>query len=376
MIYLDSAATTFQKPASVKREMVRALELFSSPGRGGHRLAMAASEKLFACREKAAAMFGVDNPERVIMTFNATHGLNIAIRSLAAPGDRVVISGFEHNSVLRPLYALGADIAVADSPVFQPEAAVRAFERALDKPAKAVIINHVSNVFGYILPVDRVARLCRERGVPLLVDASQSAGILKVNAGAWGADFVAMPGHKGLYGPQGTGLLIASERARPLLYGGSGSDSRNPDMPPFLPDALEAGTHNMPGIAGLTAGLAFVDGTGTDRIRAHESRLIRRMVKALSGIPGVRVFAAEDPEDQAGVLSFEAASLPAETVGERLDGLGFAVRAGLHCSPLAHATVGTIKRGTVRASVSAFNTAAEIDAFAEAVERIARGSGL
>lgn len=376
MIYLDSAATTFQKPQSVKRETARALELYSSPGRGGHKLAMAASEKLFECRERAAALFNVENVERVAVTFNATHGLNIAIRSLVEPGDRVVISGYEHNSVLRPLHALDADITVAHSPVFDSEAAFRAFERALEKPAKAVVINHVSNVFGFVLPVYEVAGLCRERNIPFIVDASQSAGVLKVDAGELGADFIAMPGHKGLYGPQGTGLLIASERAKPLLYGGSGSNSLDPNMPAFLPDALEAGTHNMPGIAGLSAGLEFVSRTGTDTIYAHEHRLLGLMAAGLRNIPGVRVYAAEKGSVQTGVLSFELASISAEEVGERLDRMGIAVRAGLHCSPLAHRTVGTVKRGTVRASVSAFNSERDILALIRAVEKIARESGL
>ncbi len=373
MIYLDAAATTFQKPAAVKKAMAAAPELYTSPGRGGHRLAMAASEKLFECRERAARLFHVEDPERVAVTFNATHGLNIAIRSLVGPGDRVVISGYEHNSVLRPLHALGADIQVADGPVFEPEETARAFDRLIDRNTRAVMIDHVSNVFGYILPVEAVAALCRERGVPLIVDASQSAGAVPVDAGALGADFIAMPGHKGLYGPQGTGLLIASERAKPLLYGGSGSDSKNPDMPDYLPDRLEAGTHNMPGIAGLSAGLEFVARTGVEAIGAYERGLIRRMAGGLEAVPGVRVFAARDPENQAGVMSFEAPGLPAEEMAERLDRAGFAVRAGLHCAPLAHKTVGTIKRGTVRASVSAFNTKSEIDAFLNAVEAAVRG---
>ncbi len=373
MIYLDAAATTFQKPAAVKKAVAAALEQYTSPGRGGHRLAMAASEKLFECRERAARLFHVEDPERVAVTFNATHGLNIAIRSLVSPGDRVVISGYEHNSVLRPLHALGADIRVADGPVFEPEETVRAFDRLIDRNTRAVVIDHVSNVFGFILPVEAVAALCRERDVPLIVDASQSAGAVPVDCEALGADFIAMPGHKGLYGPQGTGLLIASGRAKPLLYGGSGSDSKNPDMPDYLPDMLEAGTHNMPGIAGLSAGLEFVLRAGVRTIGGHERGLIRRMAEGLEAVPGVRVFAARDPERQAGVLSFEVPGLPAEEMAERLDRAGFAVRAGLHCAPLAHRTVGTLRRGTVRASVSAFNTKGEVDAFLNAVEAAARG---
>ncbi len=372
MIYLDAAATSFQKPAAVERAMSEALRTMSSPGRGGHALASRAEGKLYECRERAAALFNVPDVERVAVTFNATHGLNIAIRSLVRPGDRVVISGYEHNSVLRPLNAAGAQISVASGPVFDYEAALLAFDRLMDRETKCVVINHVSNVFGFELPVYEVAELCRARGVPLIVDASQSAGVLKVDAGALGADFIAMPGHKGLYGPQGTGLLIASENALPLLYGGSGSDSLNPGMPDFLPDKLEAGTHNMPGIAGLCAGMAFVQSQTPEKIAAHERALIRHLAGELAKIWGVHVFSDAKGMHQTGVLSFEFDSLSSEEAGERLSNLGFAVRAGLHCSPLAHRTVGTVKRGTVRASVSAFNTKREMDAFAETVERMAR----
>lgn len=373
MIYLDSAATTFQKPRSVRNAMIRALDTCSSPGRGGHRYAMNAAEELFRCRERAARLFSVSDVERVTVTFNATHGLNIAIRSLVRAGDRVVISGYEHNSVVRPLHAVKADVVVADSPLFDADAAVRAFDMALRGGAKCAVVNHVSNVFGFELPVYEIAALCRERGVPLIVDASQSAGVLAVDLQRLGADFIAMPGHKGLYGPQGTGLLIVSDDASPLLYGGSGSNSVDPNMPAFLPDRLEAGTHNMPGIAGLSEGLGFVLRTGVENIAAHERRLTGRLAAGLSEMRGVRTFASPGMKNQTGVLSFALDSMGSEEAGERLGAMGFAIRAGLHCSPLAHKTVGTLKTGTVRVSVSYFNTDAEIDAFLHAVKTLARG---
>ncbi len=374
MIYLDAAATTLQKPAGVEKAVLTAMRTMSSPGRGGHRAAMRAAEKLYECRERAARLFNVRDVERVAVTFNATHGLNIAIHSLVRPGDRVVISGYEHNSVLRPLNALGADIAVAGGPVFDRETTLRAFDRLIGRDTRCVVVNHVSNVFGFVLPVYEIAALCRERGVPLIVDASQSAGVMRLDAQALEAAFIAMPGHKGLYGPQGTGLLLASDAAKPLLYGGSGSDSKNPLMPGYLPDMLEAGTHNTPGIAGLCAGLAYVESRGTEAIAAHERALISALAAGLSSIHGVHVFAAPDREEQAGVLSFQLDTLSCEEVGERLDQAGFAVRAGLHCAPLAHRTVGTVQRGTVRASVSAFNTREEIAAFVKAVGLIARSA--
>ena len=197
MIYLDSAATTLQKPPAVARAMARAVNHLATPGRGGHAPAMAAAETAFACRRVAAELFQLENPEQVVFTFNATHGLNIAIRSLLEPGDAVVISGYEHNAVTRPLRALGAEVRVAEAPLFDREAQLAAFERQLDGDVKAVLCTHVSNVFGFVLPVGEIAALCRARGIPFVLDASQSAGCLPVRMGELGAAFIAMPGHKG-----------------------------------------------------------------------------------------------------------------------------------------------------------------------------------
>ena len=248
MIYLDAAATTLEKPPQVRQAMAQAAAELSTPGRGSHPAARRAEETAFRCRAEAAALFGVPSPENVVFTMNATHGLNIAIRSLVVPGSRVVISGYEHNAVCRPLYAIpGVRLTVVDAPPFRREQAAEEFRRAILAGADAVIVNHVSNVFGCVQPLEEIAGVCRSRGVPLLVDASQSAGTLPLHLTELGAAFIAMPGHKGLYGPQGTGLLLCGERpARPLLLGGTGSASRDRQMPPTLPDRLEAGTHNMP----------------------------------------------------------------------------------------------------------------------------------
>ena len=367
MIYLDSAATTMQKPASVATASAWAINHLASPGRGGHQPAMAAAETAFACREAAARLFHVDDPERVVFTFNATHGLNIAIKTLAWPGSRVVISGYEHNAVTRPLHALGADIRVARSPLFDQEAALAAFGRELDRGADLAVCTHVSNVFGFILPIEGIAGLCRERGVPLIVDASQSAGAIPLDFAALGAAFIAMPGHKGLYGPQGTGLLLCGADPLPLLEGGTGSESKRQSMPDFLPDRLEAGTHNIAGIAGLLEGLRFLERRGVEKIAAREAALIRRLGEGLCAAPGAEVFLSGDQTDQAGVLSFRLRSRDCEEVGEELGRQGFALRAGLHCAPLAHETAGTLETGALRASVSAFNTDREMEKFIHAV---------
>ena len=232
MIYLDSAATTLQKPPEVARASAWAICHLASPGRGGHRPAMAAADTAFACREEAAALFDVPEPEQVVFTFNATHGLNLAIKSLVRPGDTVVVSGYEHNAVTRPLRAIpGVTVRVADSPLFDRAAALEAFRRALTPEVRAAVCTHVSNVFGFILPIEDIAALCRSRGIPLIVDASQSAGCLPISLRELGAAFIAMPGHKGLYGPQGTGLLLCGGAAEPLLEGGTGSVSLRQEMP-------------------------------------------------------------------------------------------------------------------------------------------------
>ena len=371
MIYLDSAATTLQKPSAVARAMARAVNHLATPGRGGHAPAMAAAETAFACRRAAAKLFQVESPEQVVFTFNATHGLNIAIRSLLEPGDAVVISGYEHNAVTRPLRALGAEVRVAEASLFDREAQLAAFERQLDGDVKAVLCTHVSNVFGFVLPVGEIAALCRARGIPFVLDASQSAGCLTVRMGELGAAFIAMPGHKGLYGPQGTGLLLCGAETKPLLQGGTGSASALQDMPEFLPDRLEAGTHNMPGIAGLLEGLRYVRAQGTERILAHERRLLRPAGEALARIPGITVFQAEEPAAQAGVLSFRIDGMDCEAAGEALGRRRIAVRAGLHCAPLAHRSAGTLETGTVRISVSAFNTAQELRRLIRAAAELA-----
>ena len=364
MIYLDSAATSFRKPRSVARAVARAMETLSSPGRGGYESAMLASDTLLECRLALQRLFHVPEAEGVVFTLNATHALNIAIRSLVPPGGRAVISGWEHNAVTRPLHLIGADIDVAASPLFNREATVDAFREKIPG-AKAVVCTHVSNVFGFVMPIYEIAALCRKAGVPLIVDASQSAGLIEVDMSELGAEFICMPGHKGLMGPQGTGVLLCRESGRPLMAGGTGSESRSQTMPEFLPDRLEAGTHNIPGIAGLMAGAEYVRAHGADNIGAHEQSLMRRMARQLEGVPGLEVFEASESGSQAGVLSIRHESIGCEELGAELGRRRVCVRAGLHCAPLAHETAGTLDTGTVRLRFSPFNTPREIDAAAQ-----------
>ena len=375
MIYLDAAATSLEKPPQVARAMAEAVQTMSSPGRGRYPASQCAEETAFRCRNEAAELFDVPSPEQVIFTSNATHGLNIAIHSLVKPGNRVVISGYEHNSVLRPLHAVpGVELIVIDAPLFNREEMVAQWRRALERGADAAVCMHVSNVFGYVLPIKEIAALCRSYAVPLVVDASQSAGVLPLSLQELSAAFIAMPGHKGLYGPQGTGLLLCGAEAVPLLRGGTGSASRSREMPEELPDRLEAGTHNMPGIAGLLEGIRFVRRCGTEQIAHHEQMLIRRAAEELRNMDGVRLWYDASGRSQSGVLSFTVEGLDCEEVGEALAEKGIAVRAGLHCAPLAHQTVGTQEKGTVRLSPSVFTSGGQIDSFCHCLRGIIRDS--
>ena len=338
MIYLDNAATTLQKPPQVREAVAYALEHLASPGRGGHPAAMEAADVLYRARSAAAQLFDAE-PEQVVFTMNATHGLNIAIKSLVHPGDVVLLSGFEHNAVLRPLYALGAKLRICGRRLFDPEDTVAAFAASLTPEVKAVVCTHVSNVFGYQLPVERIAALCRERGVPLIVDASQS----------------------------GTGILLCGQVPQPLMEGGTGVLSRQWTMPEELPERAEAGTHNMPGICGLLAGLTYLRQEDGRTRRSREEQLTRQLCRGLASMDHVRVFTGSP---QTNVVSAVLQNLDSETAAQHLAEEGIAVRAGLHCAPLAHESAGTLEGGTVRFSLSAFTTETEIIRTLEVVERL------
>ena len=371
MIYLDSAATTYQKPPAVFRAVRGAMASMTSPGRGTYGPAARASRTLLACREEAAALFQVGQPERVVLTFNATHGLNIAVHSLVKPGATVLLSGYEHNAVTRPLAAI-ADVRlrVVRAPLFCPNLFLEELERRLTPEVDVVICTHVSNVFGYVLPVEEVAALCRRRQVPLIVDASQSAGVLPVRMEDWGAAFVAMPGHKGLYGPQGTGLLLCQAGGEPLIAGGTGSLSEELRQPDFLPDRLESGTLNIIGAASLKAGIEFVQRQPMERLLQKESRLCTVFCSLLESDPAIQLY-REPGVSYVPIVSFNAVDIPPEELAAALGEQGFCLRAGLHCSPLAHQTLGT-PDGTVRFAPSAFSRESDVIRLADAVKKSVR----
>ncbi len=360
MIYLDNGATTLPKAPGVARAMAWAVEHCGNPGRSGHRPAMDAAELVYSCREKAAKRFGCQ-PEQAIFTPGCTWGLNAAIQTLVPPGGRAVISGFEHNAVVRPLHALGARVQVAGRRLFDPADTLEAFDRALGRGADCAVFTHGSNVFGYRLPVEELARLCKSRGVPFIVDAAQTAGVLPLSLEKLGADFIALPGHKGLRGPQGVGLLLCTAMPKPLVRGGTGGDSRSREMPGYLPDAMEAGTLPVPLIAGLEAALDALGELGpAARREAQAAGLCARGLKKL----GFRVFSGHD---QLGTVSFQG-SADCEEIARALSRRGVAVRAGLHCAPLAHESAGTQERGTVRVSFGPNAGAGQVDGLLRALK--------
>lgn len=365
MIYLDNGATSFHKPASVRKAVMDAMMTCANPGRGGYPEAMAAAAAVYRCRESAGEMFGCF-PEQVVFTSNCTHGLNIAIRSLVKPGARVVVSGFEHNAVTRPLHALHAQIIPAGRKLFDPDDTLEQFEKALREGADAAVFTYVSNVFGYILPVEQIASLCRHYGVPFAVDAAQAAGTLPVRLDELGADYIAMPGHKGLLGPQGTGVLLCGKMPEPLIFGGTGSRSIDQTMPDFLPDRCEAGTVNVPGIAGLDAGIRYLLNVGIRNIHTREARETARCAKGLEQL-GFRVFHGKN---QSGTVSF-VPDMDCEEAAQVLAEKGIAVRAGVHCAPLAHESAGTLETGTVRVSFGPDAAAWQTDRFLQAAKSVA-----
>lgn len=378
-VYLDNAATSHPKPDSVYRAADRALrEIGASPGRGGYRSAMEATRLLFEARETLAELFGIRDSSRLVFTGSATEALNLAIGGLLRPGDHVVTSSMEHNSVVRPLHlAELRGVEVCRVPcdrrgLLNP----RDVAAALRSDTRLIAVTHCSNVTGTIQPVEEIASLAARAGVPLLVDAAQSAGLLPIDVSDSGIAILAGPGHKGLMGPPGTGFLYLAEGIdpAPLMVGGTGGFSTTPDQPAEMPARYESGTVNLPGIAGLRAGAEFVLATGTDAIRRREGKLVGLLLDGMASIPGITLHGPLPGSERGGIVSFTVEGMDPALIGFTLDREhDIFVRTGLHCAPDAHRTIGTFPEGTVRVSPGFFNTEDEIEAFLRAMERIVRG---
>ena len=372
-MYLDNAATSYPKPESVYEAVLHALrDVGASPGRGGYRRSLEAGRILFQARESAARFFSISDSARIIFAQNATGALNLALQGTLTAGDHVITTSMEHNSLLRPLYALrnkGVELSIVPA---GPNGVVSAdvVRRAVQANTRMIAVSHVSNVCGAIQPIGALAGLCTETGALFLVDAAQSAGYLPIDVERAAIDLLAVPGHKGLMGPTGTGLLYVAPHVqlRSVIQGGTGSHSTAEEQPQIMPDGFEAGTHNLPGIAGLLAGIEFLRERGLSVVYQHEHALLNQAEQALRDIPGVTIHGPADPSSRCSVLSFTAAGVDPALLAAELDhNFDIAVRSGLHCAPLAHRTLGTFPGGTIRVSPGWFTTSEEIAFFSDAV---------
>lgn len=381
MIYLDNSATTYPKPVPVRQKMAEALRDFgANPGRGGFPMSLKTAEAIYRVREKAAAFFGAAGAEQVIFQPGCTQALNLVIRSLKR-GDHVLVTDLEHNAVLRPLKNMEKEgVTYTEVPVTPCDnnRTVDAFRKAMRENTRMLIVTHASNVWGIRVPVERLAALAHVYGAEICVDAAQSAGVLPIRMEADGLDYVAAAGHKGLYGPMGTGMLITKhgEKLESLIHGGTGTFALDPVQPRDVPEGFESGTQNVPGILALGAGMGFVKTKGIDRIRQHELRLLGQLYDGLSRINGVELFMPRPEEPYfAPVLSFNVRGAESEAVGAALAEKGIAVRCGLHCAPSAHKKAGTAGGaygGAVRVAPSAFTAPQEIEKLLAAVRTFCR----
>lgn len=377
-IYLDNAATTYPKPDEVLLPMVEQyMQIGVSPGRGSYDLAVSAQDFIQDTRIKLAAFFNAPDPDGVIFTANATDGLNIAISGIVKPGDHVITTRLEHNSVLRPLYHLQQQGKIDCSLVrFNEKAFIdpEDIARAIRPNTKLVIVNHASNVLGTIQPVARIGELCAAKQIPFLVDASQSAGKVPVDMTVIKASAIVFTGHKSLYGPSGTGGLIVHPDLdiKPTRFGGTGIESKSLIHTARLPHRLEAGTHNLMGIIGLSLGIDYLLDKSLKAIHGKEMKLMDQLCTGLSKTKGIKLYCVEDLTDHLAVLSANVKGMIPEDTGAILDAdFNIAVRVGLHCAPLVHEDLGTSEQGTVRFSLGVFNTESEIARVVKAMSLIA-----
>jgi cysteine desulfurase / selenocysteine lyase len=373
-VYLDNAATSHPKPASVYEAVRHAMEeVGATPGRAAHRRAREALGMVTEARSRVAGMLGIANPDSIVFTKNATESINVVLKGWLRYGDRVVISGMEHNSVVRPLRRLSSSGIAMETVRCSPRGQIDLDDLygRLKPPPRLVVLVHASNVNGAIQPVEEASRMCSDEGVPLMLDAAQTAGIHPTCANGWNLGMLACSGHKALLGPPGMGILYVRSDldVLPLIEGGTGSRSEEIVQPEYCPDRYESGTPNLPGIAGLSAGIEFILKQGMDSIREHELALGSILEEELANLPGVSVYRPE--VRGTGTVSFTVDGLNPGDAGSLLDaGFDIAVRTGLHCAPLAHQTLGTYPEGTVRVSPGYSTSAEDIEYFLRSVRSL------
>lgn len=377
MIYFDNSATTFPKPRSVVKSMVYFMERCgANPGRAGHKLSRLAGQKIREARENIADFFNINDYKRLIFTLNDTYALNMAFHGILKPGDHIITTAYEHNAILRPLTRLskcGVSVTILDGNM-KGEISFKQLTQSIQPNTKMVATCFASNVIGNILPVEEIGRICREANILYLVDGAQGAGVLPINVERMYIDLLAVPGHKSLFGPMGTGCLYIGERAEvdDIIQGGTGTVSEKMDQPHDFPTRYESGTLNAVGIWGLNSGVNFVRKIGMDRIRKHEDKLTEYLIDGLSCISGVKIM-AEDMKERMPIVAFNIRDTNSLKVAKLLDKkYNIATRGGLHCAPLYHKMAGTIKQGAVRVSPGFFNTREEACRFIKAVRKLAR----
>ena len=371
MIYFDNAATTGIKPKSVVRAVNFALEnLSANPGRSGHIKSVQAAETVYKAREKLSDFFGSEGPETVVFTQNCTHAVNCVLKGLLKKGDHCIISSLEHNAVVRPLVKTGVSYSVAEVSLTDDDVTVKNFVEKIKPNTKLIFCTGASNVLGKILPIEKIGDICRKKGIYFGVDAAQTAGVLPIDMKKQNIDFLCIAPHKGLYAPMGIGVLIARKPLPDtIIEGGTGTNSSELFQPSFLPERLESGTVNVPGIAGIMGGLEFVKTKGTESIYQNELRLIQMLYKKLEDNEDVTLYT---PYPEAGMyvplLTFNVKNMTSYEAASILADNKIAVRGGLHCAPFAHRQIGTLEGGAVRVAVAYFNNSSEIDYFAKTVK--------
>ncbi|KXZ40750.1 cysteine desulfurase family protein [Alkalithermobacter thermoalcaliphilus JW-YL-7 = DSM 7308] len=376
MIYLDNAATTFPKPESVYNEVLNCMKNYgANPGRAGHKLALQAGRVIYETRENLCKLFNIRNPMNIIFTYNATDSLNLAIKGFLNSGDHVITTSMEHNSVIRPIKALekiGVENTIVNCDKYG-QLNVEDIKKAIKPNTKLIVTTHASNVCGTLIDIESIGKIAREMGITYLVDAAQTAGVYDIDVEKMNIDMLALPGHKGLLGPQGTGILYIKDGIdlRHLKEGGTGSKSEELTQPHILPDRYESGTPNTPGIAGLNEGVKFILKEGIDKIRKHEEELTEYFIKELEKIESVKIYGPKDVKKQCSVVSINILDEDSSEISYILDSVfDIATRSGLHCAPLAHKTLGTFEQGTVRFSIGYFNTKKDIDKAIQALKVI------